>query len=671
MLSASVLSATIPANEFWASLSQIPLAANLTTIIAALVFIFIWGYVWSGSMRDDERRPLPPSFAANTFFAVGLCALYIAIVVFGFLAPEGLRMLFGGQLEKLPEAWQQKMPLVAIIALGTAAQVPQIRQMAQRFAVLLHNAQYRKSDEIVLQRHLKSCAYVPPPAEITQNIDYIGQFEVYLTDTNSVSLHLDAVGAWRKVSALLRILKEESNVENGALSTSDREEVARLDDAHRRKTKLAMNIVRMLDHMDANSNIDQKLTVIAAQLADVSHQDRGKIRQAEETARDIISGDDVILSPANALAERPLRISTKQMQEYLRQVERYFLTEYQIILNDASRLAAKLVIQSGDMAADRLASIKKSGFAGLGSLQRLSFDTVLWVVISSFVVTFAAMTASFTLLPPPPGGVARPAPDAMFQVMIALTVSMAVLIGALWGSRRGLAERQTTPWASYAAAGLTAMAGVYSVHIVNFLLDSDRILGRIADRMRDMLPKFVEANIVDAETAKHLAPEAVRNWQLPDLLLDMWPMALGTFFMTVGICWLARLRRWPWAPRLTWLERLSDGAAIAIINVLGGAVASLVGLAFNTSFGLGMRYRMLNQGRSLFDMLVLNPFQGMRFVAGFIIGLIVIREVRRIAHVHLIADPNDPDPAEEAALAGISPAADSVLPPVPGGHAPA
>lgn len=629
---------------------QVQFDPYLPTFLFGLVVIFVWGYLWSSSMRDEEKQPLPPSFAANTFFALSHCVVYLCLVLIGFLAPEFIRDLRLPGLSEIPEQFLKQIPLVAIILMGAMLSVPQIKEVAQRYAILLHSAQYRKNDEIVLQRHLRTCGFVPSKQEIAQNIDYIRQFDVYITDRDHTALHLDAVDSWRKVSSLLRLLKGESSSEKSIFSATEREEIARLDEAHRRKTRLAMNIVRLIEHMGASSDFDQKLTRIAAQLGDVSHQDRGGVQSAEELAREIATGFD-IHTPIEQ--NRPLRLSMKQMNEYLSHVERYFLTEYQLILQDVSRLAARFIVHAGDLAPERLEEIKLAGFRGLGHIQRVSFDGVIWVLLSSFAIAFGGLTLLFTILQ-------RPV-NTVLVSSIALTVAIAALTGAVWGSRRSLAERRTTPWSSYLAAGLLAVLGFTFVHSTRFVLEGKSTLAEMADRFEKSMPKYIELNLISPDQALHYARETVLNWTLFDYLWQLWPFSVAAFFLTIGICWLARMKEWPWQHEQPWIERLSDGLATGFIYFLGGIASTLLAIALRTGSGLRNLQTVSDPEKGVASVF-LSDFRLMSFLTGFLIGAIIVREVRHIAHVQLIADDEEETEAQPFATGNTESAASNVTP---------
>ncbi len=616
---------------------QVQIGSSSTVIIFCVIVTLIWGYLWSGIIRDEEHQRLPSSFAARMFFAFSLGAVYIGLVIVGFLAPEILQNLKMPGLGNLLDAVRTQVPLLALVLMGAMYSIPQLKELAERYAILLHNAQYRRADENVLQRHLQNCDFNPSENEITQNIDYVRQFDVYVTDHDRTGLNLETVGSWRKVSSLLRMLEAEGRGRNTVLSEAERDQVARLAEAHKRKTQLAMNIIRMIEQIDVNSNVDQKLTRLASQLSDVPHSDRERVVSSEETARQIVSQLD--RKSAHADMERPLRLSMRQMNEYLGQIERYFMTEYQLILREIAGLTAKMIIRAGDRAADRLESVKAAGFAGLGHIERVSFDSVLWVVLSSFTIAFGGLTLLVTMM-------GRNFNSSAIAA-IALTLSVATLIGAMWGSRRSLSERQATPWSSYMGAGLLAVGAFCAIHAVRFLIGGQDMLARMAASYGRTVPHYVDLKLLTPEQAQYYAPENVLKWDVFDYLWQSLPWSVSVFFLTVGICWLARLPQWPWQKGNPIIERLSDGLAAGIIYSVGGIGSVIAHIAFRTGSGLRALEKLQNPASGAHEVF-LGEFRLVGFLIGFAIGAIIVREVRRIAHAQLIAPADRREKQPEA-----------------------
>ena len=112
-----------------------------------------------------------------------------------------------------------------------------------------------------------------------------------------------------------------------------------------------------------------------------------------------------------------------------------------MILQSLSRMAAKSIVRAEELIGNRLEDLKQAGFAGLGTVEQVTFDRVIWVLLVTWVVTFVLFS-----MPPFLLGTAsqRLAPIVL---SVASTFSVAALIGAIWGSRRSLVERRITPWA--------------------------------------------------------------------------------------------------------------------------------------------------------------------------------------------------------------------------------
>lgn len=581
------------------------LRQNYSMILFGFLVTFAWGYVWCGFVRDDEGQPLPSSFAARLFFSLSLACVYGALILLGFLAPDIVKEVKFFGLSDVPEELQKQVPLLGIILMGAASSIPQIKDLARHYAIILHSAQYRHDDEVVLAHHLQTCEFVPSEEEVLHNIEYVGQFDVYLLDTDTSAISLESVGAWRKVSTLLRILSTECSASQSCLSAIDREAVARLEDAHRRKTQLAMTIVRMLNQIGLSTNAQQGLTQIAARLSGVAHSDRATVNQSEEVVQELakqfeLAGDDA------STRQAPIHLTTQQLNASLAQIDRYLLTEYKILLAETARLSAKAIVRSGDGAADRLELMRRSGFEGLGRVERVSLDSVIWVLLASWAAAFGGFTALTAAL-----GRMMPTP---LIISIATTISIAALIGALWGSRRTLAERIEIPWSSYVAAGLLAIGGFVFVQITRFMLTKEQLL---------------------AGMAKFGGDPTVKDWTLLQFLRNVIPFSLGAFFLVIGICLLARIQTYAWSRTRPVVERLTDGVIVGAIYVLGNVAASLLHIGMGTNFGRRMLTRINELG--FVDVFVTSPFRFVGFGIGLVIGFIVIRDVRRIAHARIVS----------------------------------
>ena len=224
-------------------------------------------------------------------------------------------------------------------------------------------------------------------------------------------------------------------------------------------------MMRILDHMERGSQYGQRLSRVANLLGDASHRDRHRIGLAEDVAQQIMNEIELAHSLGADHGQEPLRLSSKQVQQYVVQIESYLRTEYQLMLQNASRLAAKMIVRSGDRAPEHLDEAKDAGFLGLGEIQEVNLDRVILVILATFPTVFFFFTLSALWS----GRQARP---ELF-ISIATTISIAALIGAMWGSRRRFAQSREIPWSSYMGAAMVAVAGFVIVQCTRYFIDPE------------------------------------------------------------------------------------------------------------------------------------------------------------------------------------------------------
>jgi hypothetical protein len=399
-------------------------------------------------------------------------------------------------------------------------------------------------------------------------------------------------------------LRESENSPQNGLSAADRREVERLEKAHRRKTALAVSIMRILNDLGSDAANATKLARVTELLTSTAHIDRESVSDAENMARTIIE------SPSYERMSdvgKPLRISEQQMMQYLSQIESYFIVEYTLILQSLSRLAARNVMRAGDLAENRLDDLRRAGFDGLGAVEQVTFDRVIWVILVTWFVTFAMFSLPSLYLGTMPKGFAP------IILSIAGTFSLAALLGAIWGSRRSLAERRITPWSSYLAAGSLAIAGFFVIHTIRYLFDRDAAIARIVQAFPDRHITFV------------------------DYLFSQAPFALSPFIITVAICRLARIREWPTWPVLDLPARVKDGLTLGMLFLATSATSRFLHKLLGTAYAAGSANP---------DAVRFYLFQLAFFAIGFFIGLIVVGDVRNIAHSQIVASdyPRRPIP---------------------------
>jgi uncharacterized BrkB/YihY/UPF0761 family membrane protein len=122
--------------------------------------------------------------------------------------------------------------------------------------------------------------------------------------------------------------------------------------------------------------------------------------------------------------------------------------------------------------------------------------------------------------------------------------------------------------------------------------------------------------------------------QQPFTLYRMLPWTLIPLLLTVGVCRLARVPRWPDLPRLEayhniW-ERFLDGVGISGVLLLAYLLAFSLHAPLGIELPKGLQDQM-NQPRIL-PIPIYFPLLGL----GFFIGFFVVRDVRRAAHAQIV-----------------------------------
>jgi hypothetical protein len=200
----------------------------------------------------------------------------------------------------------------------------------------------------------------------------------------------------------------------------------------------------MFDELRGSTAVEGKLNMIASLLSDLSHSDRSEIMNTEAKVKRLLE-DAKNKTPGDE--NQPMHITGRRLSEYVGVIEKYFVAEYRLMLEQLARLMAKWVFRAGDRAADQLESLKKLGFTGLGHIDRINFDHILWVIMLSFPVVFLSFLISSALN----NGIAESLQRPRFLYIastVATTAALSVLIGTVWGSQRRLAQRKQTPWTS-------------------------------------------------------------------------------------------------------------------------------------------------------------------------------------------------------------------------------
>jgi chemotaxis regulatin CheY-phosphate phosphatase CheZ len=583
------------------------LSTNADLILFSGVVVAAYALFRLTQVRDADGQKLPHSFTAKLFFVLTHIVAYLFILGFCLYSPNILSKLPGGFPDAIPDELRQQLPLIAVIAVGALLTIPQIKDLDREYAILLHSAQHKRADEDALRVHLASCPFRPSSKEIEEGLAYLRQFDIYITDSDA-GMHLDSVDTWQKVGSLLRMLKGEALRDNTVLSPADRQEIVRLDEAHFRKTKLAASLMRILDHMERGSQYGQRLTRVANLLGDASHRDRYRIGLAEDVAQQIMNEIELAHAAGTDSGHEPLRLSSQQVQQYVVQIESYLKAEYQLMLQNASRLAAKMIVRAGDRAPEQLDEAKDAGFLGLGEIQEVNLDRVILVILATFPTVFFFFTLGALWS-------GRPARPELY-ISIATTISIAALIGAMWGSRRRFAQSREIPWSSYLGAGLVAVLGFIIVQCTRYFIDP--------------------AGVNPGDNA---------TIELGQYLGSVLPWSASAAFVTIGICGLARVAEWPWFKTSAVVERSLDGLFLGLAYAIGQLAAYMFHAAFKTGFGIVIVKKL---GEGDLDWIWSSSVRG--FLIGFIMGFFIVRDVRRVSHSHVVEGRprEEPQPSAEA-----------------------
>lgn len=608
--------------------TPLPLTQMVLTLIACSAVAALWAVFRPDLVRDNDGRRLPSSITARVTFTIlfvfGYLAVAASFLFGGFIFVKSMSSLTGFAPKFLEEFDNQALVLALFACFGLYSFAP-FREIERNVLSWMHDTRHLRADLKALAEHLEEGAFHASADEQNRNLKSLEALEVYITDNDTRGINIESVIAWRKTASLLRHVREWNAAEPRALSHEDMDLLGDLEGAHTRKTRLAVDIIRMLDSSSRESgNTADAISAVSDMLASASHANRPGVARMEAAAQVKLEGD-----PASA-SERPVRITSGQLQEYMKKIEGYFLVEYRLLLDSVAKLAAKSIVHAGDAADSRLDELKAVGFAGLGSIRPLSAHRILWLFVSVAVGGFliyyylwydAVIERVRTL---PGRSFTSDQLAAVGQNMLigigffVTTIAFAALIGALFGSSSTNARGRETPWAKYLFAGLIAMA-IY------------------------LMMQLIREVVLHATG---LAPVAAMTGA------DQWasrikmsaPWSVLPFLIAATICWLARQRPWQ-PPRVLGesititLQRLLDGVVLGLIMLPGFSIA--IALLVMT----GQPLPPVLQSR--FD----PPVMAILGILGFFVGAMVVRDVRSAAHAQVVLPKAHQFPESAPALA--------------------
>jgi hypothetical protein len=594
--------------------SPLPITQAVLTIIACSAVAGLWAVFRPDLVRDNEGRRLPSSVTARLTFTIlfifGYLAMAAAFLFGGFFIKSVTHLV--GVVPKFLEEFDNQAFVLALFATFGLYSFPPFREIERSVLSWMHDTRHLRSDLKALSEHLGQCPYNVSAEEQSRNLKDLESLEVYITDNDTRGINLESVIAWRKTASLLRHVREWNAAEPRVLSQEDMDRLSEFEGAHARKTRLAADIIRMLDSMRESGNASGALSAVSDMLARASHGNRTGVAQLEAAAQAKLGNE------SEPVRERPVRITSGQLQEYMKKIEGYFLVEYRLLLDRVAKLAAKSIVHAGDLADNRLDELKAVGFTGLGTIRPLSAHRILWlfmsVAVGGFLIYYVLWYDNVLqrLRNLPGKSLSAEQIDGLGQTMLigifffVTTIAFAALIGALFGSSSSNSRAKETPWGRYFFAGLIAV-------VVFFALQLIREAVVHATGLSDMLA-LIQASSWDSRLRQSAA------WSVLPL------------FITISICWLARQR--PWQPpsflgesTTAILQRLIDGIVVGLLMLPSFAIS--IAILQMSGFNLPI---VLN---SRFD----PPVMAILGILGFFVGAVVVRDVRSAAHAQVIA-PN-------------------------------
>jgi hypothetical protein len=425
------------------------------------------------------------------------------------------------------------------------------------------------------------------------DLNHLRKYGVFVEGDDPGPADLMIVNNWRKVSSLLRLVRVWNEDAARLVSPQDMGVLDEIETAHERKTQLAMNIIKMTQHAADGKEASRLLSDLMQSLSATLQLDRGDLAQVEAQARSILGTD------AQRNAPLTVKLSAQELRNCIYQIQGYFEVEYDALLQRIAEFAAKSTVLAGAAGADRLDALKTAGFLGLGRIDRISLDKVLWLflvaAVGGFLIRYVSKIGDIGTAP------GRTNPEVLAR--FAFTMAIAGLIGAIVGSIRRHARAPIAPWSVYFAAGIAA-ACLY-VGII------------MAD---DLLKEFLG-----------IAPQSGRPAFSP---MRQAPWSLVPLTLTVAICYLARLKSWSELLRLgpygAYLDRVIDGACVSAAVLVGYYAAVALHPLLQLELPTGLAHSM-----ALPHVLPI-PVNVSLQVQAFLIGFFFVRDARRVAHATIV-----------------------------------
>jgi TRAP-type C4-dicarboxylate transport system permease small subunit len=579
-------------------------------LVAFTLAIALFALLRPSMVRDYDNQPLPYNPTARVIFVILYVLMYaalaVALYVSGQTVARFLELL--PYVKSLADQVTVGAPVVAFVTLGALWQIPFIKELERAFLITLHSTRHLHNDIQLLSQRLAGGVFDPPAAERTLNLNLLKKYGVFVKDDDPGPVDIITINNWRKVSSLLRLLRVWNEDRTSILNTEDRRLLDKIQTAHDRKTQLAMTIIRMTRQAPNGTETSKLLVDLMQRLSGSVPINRGDLSEVEARAKSIL-GDGV---QGGTLP--PVRLTPEEFRACLNEIIGYFEIEYDILVQQLAQLVAKSTVLAGDKASERLEQLKGIGFSGLGRIERISLDVILWLFL---VATFGGFLVVYI---PNMGQTTNPQALARFS----FSMSIAGLIGALVGSVRRHTRAINAPWTRYFAAGLVAAALYVGFTLVHNLINET-------------------LQIAGVPGQKPFSLEDTVTWSLLPLML------------TVAIAYLARITTWSRLPGLGQfnpiVERIIDGLCVSAVVLIGYYGAIVLHPILGIELPARLQARMAES-----HILPIPIFAPLQWLA-FLIGFFFVRDVRRVAHATIVEDVKaGTSNSVTAAIAGQSPA---------------
>jgi hypothetical protein len=559
---------------------------------AILVMVFT-GFWFPKELESAGEGRLPKNFQVGFLFAMMNLIFFAVVLAFVFVlshAPIFMKLIFASSLDELKVVGDLLKTVTegdrsnaSLIVTGVGVffglfGLQRWRRIEAGTLRQLHSISLVDEDERKLADRLKTCKFAPAGADEDRGILALDRLQRRFSPEDADATERSLAEKARKVGALLRLWQDKDQAWPATLARADRPKIDTALHTHQRRMTLVSRVNEYVEKIERGEVDPKELAEIMVAL------NRGQV-----TSEDVLARlREMSSSPAAHTVDE------QSLQQIVRHLVEFLVDGYNDQLTDLAAATAKAAITSGDDAQKKLDVLKSAGFSGIGRIERIDLHRSVFIVMLIFLFVLFVFFAAPRVLPllggRPFEGTRQP-----FIFVIAITMTIAVVVGTMVGGLRNLANAPNTPWAWYLLAAMaTAVA-----HIVAVLIAS-----------------VLKLTIAGGNPAYQPVQFAVAGSLVP-------------FFIVLGICLLSR--RNTLRGRLP--ERLADGLWFSLFMLAGG-------FAFNMVVELA-GLPPPRADADFVDRMVLIGF--VTAAVGAFIGPTVLHHVRAAALSSIVADDQPAD----------------------------